>query len=130
MKKLLVLLLCLGLTGCASLSGIRIMNRQNLLKLSIGMTKQEALNVMGTRTFKTYADGTINNPYRSEILSNKEGRVFEVVHYYTDVKSLDGVITDDELTPLIFDNGKLIGWGQSFLQDNILKYKLKLRSNE
>ena len=127
MRKILALLLCLGLCGCASLSGVRTMNRENLLKLSIGMTKQEALNVMGTRSFGTYTDGRINNPYRNEILSNKEGKVFEVLYYYTDAKRIDDAITDDELTPLIFDNGKLIGWGWSFLQDNVQKYELRMR---
>lgn len=127
MKKLIALLLCLGLGGCASLSGVRTMNRENLLKLSIGMSKQEALNVMGTRSFATLEEGRINNPYRSEILSNKEGKIFEVLYYCTDEKRIDGAITDDELTPLIFDNGKLIGWGWSFLQDNVQKYELRMR---
>ena len=127
MKKLLVLLLCLGLIGCASLSGVRTMNRENLLKLSIGLTKQKVLNVMGTKSFETYTDGRINNPYRSEILSSKEGKTFEVLYYYTDIKRTDDAITDDELTPLVFDNGKLIGWGWSFLQDNVQRYELRMR---
>ena len=127
MKKSLIVLICLALVGCASMSGVRTMNRENLLKLSIGMSKQEALNVMGTRSFATLEEGRINNPYRSEILSNKEGKVFEVLYYYTDVKKADDAITDDELTPLIFDNGRLIGWGWSFLQDNIQRYELRMR---
>lgn len=68
MKKLIALLLCLGLVVCAT------------------------------------------PPYRSEILQGKN-KTFEVVYYVTDVKKDDNAIIDDELTPFVFDNGKLIGWG-------------------
>jgi len=130
MKRVLVLLLCLGLCGCYTLANFRTDNRRNLLKLSIGMMKQEVLNIMGNK----YAeDGiiTANNPYRSEILQGKD-KTFEVLYYYTDIKNFDAWrgmkgIADDELTPLVFDNGKLIGWGQSFLQDNIQKYEIRVR---
>jgi hypothetical protein len=60
---------------------------------------------------------TINNPYRNEIVAGKDGSTLEVFYYVTDVHRNDGLITDDELTPLVFDNGKLIGWGQTFLND-------------
>lgn len=109
--------------GCAE--GLRSSNRQNLMKLSIGMSKEEVLKIMGTRTHLTDA-GTINNPYRNETLQGKD-KVFEVLYYYTDRKRADGAITDDELTPLVFDNDKLIGWGQSFLDANIKKYEIRFR---
>jgi len=69
---------------------------------------------------------TISNPYRSEILQGKE-KTFEIVYYVTDVKRDDGAITDDELTPLVFDDGKLIGWGSGFLEVNIQKYEIRIR---
>jgi hypothetical protein len=104
-------------------------NRENLNKLSIGITKEQALQIMGSTTFVSsssffnsfFGSGeqekamVINNPYRSEILPVKD-KTLEVIYYVTDVKKNDGAITDDELTPLVFDDGKLIGWGQSFLK--------------
>ncbi len=106
------------------------------MKLSVGMTKQEALEIMGTKKITTYEPSAlylapltaqaINNPYRSEILQGKD-KTFEVLYYYTDVKQQDGAITDDELTPVVFDNGILIGWGWSFLQDNAQKYEIRIR---
>lgn len=142
MKKILTLVLCLGLVGCSTVSQVVAPTRENLLKLSIGMTKEEALNTMGRGTATGYTYGTamnvlsfganagynvkITNPYRSEILQGKD-RTFEVIYYVTDVKKDDNAITDDELTPLVFDNGKLIGWGQSFLQDNVQKYEIRMR---
>jgi len=125
MRKLFVLLLCLSFVGCATIDSIRAMNRERLMKLSIGMSKQEVLNVMGTQTMQ--AEGwTVNNPYRSEIMTGKD-KTFEVLYYYTDVKQGDNAITDDELAPLVFDDGKLIGWGWSFLKDNAQKYEIRMR---
>ncbi len=43
------------------------------------------------------------------------------------MKRDDGVITDDELTPVVFDDGKLIGWGSDFLQVKIQKYEIRIR---
>ncbi len=126
MRKCLFILLCLGIVGCASMDAIRTSNRENLMELSIGMSKQEVLQIMGTKTIKTMVQ-TINNPYRSEILTGKDGKTLEVLYYYTEIRRTDDIITDDSLTPLVFDNGKLIGWGWSFLTDNIQKYEIRMR---
>jgi len=110
-KLILALLACLILSGCYTPLKIRAKNTANLNKLSAGMTKQEVLQIMGTdscvavdRTGKIVA--VINNPYKTELLREK-GKTFEVLYYYTDLKKLDGAITDNELTPLFFNNGKL-----------------------
>ena len=68
----------------------------------------------------------VNNPYRSEILNDKEGKIYEVLYYATDNKNEDDLIKDTDLTPLVFDSdGKLIGWGQNFLADFIAKNQVK-----
>ncbi len=137
MKKVIsVFVLCALLGGCYSdtLTGFRNKNRKNLTKLAIGMTKQEVMGIMGDETAeKTFTNLvgkriflSATNPYRIEILQAKE-KTFEVLYYYTDVKKDDDAITDDELTPMVFDNDKLIGWGQSFLDANIKKYEIRFR---
>lgn len=138
MKRIAYLFVMLLLmSGCATPLHQKIApNRENLLKLSIGISKEETIKIMGTKAFSTYSQGnvlgipsylTITNPYRSEILQGKDNKTFEVIYYVTDVKNDDNAITDDELTPLIFDNSKLIGWGWSFLNDNIQKYEIRMR---
>lgn len=154
MRNIIIILLSLCLSGCIplligggvgaglalskhSVSQVTSINRQHLLKLSIGMNKEEAIRIMGDKPMganyteisshrKITRGITITNPYRSETLQGKD-KTFEVLYYVTDDKASNGVITDDDLTPLVFDNGKLIGWGQSFLQDNIQKYEIRLR---
>lgn len=124
MKKVAVVSVLFVLAaGCtSSLDRVRTVNRRNILKLSVGMTKEQALAIMGNKSGGgRFGEPTVNSPYKSEILQSRE-KTFEVLYYYTDIKSViyaanPATITDDELTPLVFDNGKLIGWGTSFLED-------------
>lgn len=138
MNRTWVFLLCVMLAGCATtIQQATAVNRKNLLQLSVGMTREQAISVMGTEDMRVHyfqpygtpRDRTavrINNPYRSEIMRAKD-RTFEIIYYVTDVKKDDAAITDDELTPLVFENGKLAGWGQGFLQDNVQRYEVRIR---
>ena len=132
--KVVGLILTIILTGCASLGyvtldDVRNKNRENLSQLVIGMEKSEVLQVMGTETITTQEityttwpipdkeNKKISNPYKVEVLKGKDGQIYEVLLYYTDIKKMDGAITDDELTPLIIKDGKLQGWGWVFLNE-------------
>ena len=104
------------------------------------MSKPDVLKIMGTRTIRIegilYPADRITNPFRSESLIGKDGTSIEVLYYYTDQKStytrqpLSGTplaIVDDELTPLVFHDGKLIGWGWRALEDVKAKYEIRMR---
>ncbi len=54
------------------------------------------------------------------------GKSYEILYYYTDVKRWDDAITDDELTPVILENGKLMGWGQALLDGAVNKHEIRL----
>ena len=139
-RRVLQVLLCgsFMLSGCASMEGVRAKNRESLVRLSRGMTKPEVLSVMGTESIKT-GSGTlgsltlglppgqrITNPWRVEMYE-AGGSNWEILLYYTDVKRRDGAITDDELTPLVLKDGKLDGWGWTYLTDVSAKYEIRLR---
>ncbi len=141
MKKLIYLfVMAMLISGCVtSMSQVTAPNRENLLKLSIGMDKAKVIEIMGNKSFdwtsRQYVEAlgraanthvTITNPYRSEILRGKD-KILEIIYYVTDARIDDSNISDDELTPLVFDNGKLIGWGWNFLNDNIQKYEIRMR---
>lgn len=132
MKRFLLVLLCLALVGCATLSQATSRNRVNLIKLSLGMTKQQVLDIMGTKSFTAYYKKqyssrraiTVTNPYQSEILKGKEYKIVEVIYYLTDDKDNNGLIDKGDLTPFIFEDGRLIGWGGSFLDYIVEKYEI------
>lgn len=123
MRRLIILLLILLMVGCASsVEQIRTQNRENLLRLSIGMEKFDVLQIMGTETVKD-----INNPYRVETPQGKDGDLYEVLFYHTDIKKNDHLVTDDELTPLVFKDNKLIGWGWAFLSEIVPNYQYQIK---
>jgi len=94
------------------------------------MTKTQVLAIMGTGE-KTFWGGVgytqrISNPFRIETLEGKDS-VLEVLYYYTDLQKEDGAITDDELTPLVLRNDRLVGWGRSSLNESVTKYEIRVR---
>jgi hypothetical protein len=120
-----------------------------LNKLSVGMTKAEVLEIMGTDSVQTYKKSAlpsnkgsnkvsdamraryrserITNPFRTETSHTADGVSVEILLYYTDTLNVDGAITDDELTPLVIEGGVLAGWGWVFLDQNVERYRIELR---
>ena len=91
---------------------VRTMNKERLNELEIGMSKDEVLIIMGTKRFSIASSPfTVENPFRIEVQSSDKN-IYRVLYYYTDLVKADGFITDDELTPVILKNNKLVGWGR------------------
>lgn len=63
----------------------------------------EKLHFNSIATIKT-------NPIASEIIINNSDRI-EVIYLYTQTKALDNIISNDEITPLLFLNNKFMGKG-------------------
>ena len=97
----------------------------NIDHVQIGMSESEVMTVMGlqlsvgykkTSSSEMIEEISIKNPYKTENLEIKSKK-YHVDYFYTAVKHPDNVITDDELTPLIFKNDQLIGKGSEFLSN-------------
>ncbi len=99
-----MLLLVSGGCACTPWGVIR-RNVENSRKLRVGMTKAQVLEIMG-------------EPIRDEKFCEPD-----IWYYYNDMVWGDGLVTEDECLPLIFENGKLIGWGNDFRIDHRLKRK-------
>lgn len=122
----LILLIFLFYSCGIATRNFRDLNRRNIIRLSIGMEKTDVLKVMGNRQVRDLQLGTVTNPYKSEIFKAKE-KTFEVWYYYTDRTVADGMMSDGELTPVVFENEKLVGWGTGFFQDLVKKYEIKVK---
>ena len=123
LKKVVLFVLVLAITsgGCKStLEQLRGRNRENILKLAEGMSSSEVKQIMGTKTRGgKYGEPMVSNPYKSEIII-AGGNRYEVLYYYTEIDSSihisnPSVVRDGDLTPLVFKDNKLIGWGRGFL---------------
>jgi len=100
------LMLTAGVGGCALTPwGIVQRNIENSRNLRVGMTKEQVLKVMG-------------EPIRDEKFCNPD-----IWYYYIEMVWGDGLTTEDECMPLVFENGKLIGWGNDFWIDHRLRLK-------
>jgi len=110
MKRIIMLLWCfLFVGGCGPMKGIEAsFNRSRLNRLELGMTQDTVKKVMG-------------KPYIREAYELKE------VWLYITAWQADGYTTSDEMTPLVFENGILIGWGSRFIDENIRKYEFRIR---
>ena len=113
--------LCICFSGCrSSLERFRGMNRENIMKLSEGMTKAQVMEVMGTKTGGgKYGEPRVSNPYKSEIII-EDGVRYEVLYYYTDIDSSiyisnPSMVREGDLAPVILKDGKVAGWGRGFL---------------
>ena len=136
MKNFYLIVFCVFLTGCASVSVDNkvagkvfsdLDGRRNLTNINhvyLGMTYLEVLSIMGDKfnigykqdesTFRILEPITIRSPYRVELLKLKN-KVYNVIYYYAEIKKSDGIIAEDELVPLVFEDDKLIGKGRDYL---------------
>ncbi|MHC4584354.1 MAG: DUF3192 domain-containing protein [Planctomycetota bacterium] len=102
MKKGMIIILLLSglLSGCGAVKGLEASaNRNQLNNLKVGMTTDQVRAAMG-------------KPYKSEFYGSKQ-----MWFYITEWQS-DGQTTLDEMTPLVFENDILLGWGSKFIAGN------------
>ena len=108
-----------------------LLNKASLAQVKMGMKQDQVHQIMGDSIVigysyqkpvssepavlqappSDYKPLTIANPYKTEDLKSKDGD-YTVEYYVNTIKQSDGVVTDDELVPLIFQGGILVarGW--------------------
>ena len=134
----LILPTALLAAGSANFMGAenqRTHNRQQLSLLHAGMAKEEVTRVMGNKEgswchasifLVCIRSETLSNPYRTAGFE-AQGRQYEVLYYYTDEKVAEKAIVDDELTPVLLENDKLVGWGRDLIEGTLKKYEIRMR---
>ena len=106
------------------LEQLREANKRNLQRVGVGNTRLEVESIMGTERagggLPEVAFGRVQylsakNPMREDLVRGRDGVDYQVLFYYTDVHAKDDKITDDELTPVVLREGKVVGIGHPFL---------------
>ena len=115
--------MCFLAAGCVTISG-PLRNLTRIEQVRPGMSREEIDGILGDQVVIGYEitdpkQGTtkpivITNPQKVETIAQGT-KAYEVVYYFTHIVKADGRITDDELTPLIFEGGRLAGKGWYFL---------------
>lgn len=116
MRIFILVVLAFALASCAGspyqTTAEARQNRDNMLKLNIGQTKEQVLELMG-------------KPYKTETYLSGEKPV-EFWLYLTEGKNIDDrTLRDSNFTPLAFENGILQGWGRNYY-DSTLKVKKEI----
>ncbi|NQT70632.1 MAG: DUF3192 domain-containing protein [Desulfobacteraceae bacterium] len=113
MRKSVILtlaLLCFMLSGCAETQVQK--NNDALLQLEMGMSKDQVISVMG-------------KPSLNEAYQSLNGKAVVIYRYVTQLAFPPrSTIHREDTTPVVFENGKLVGWGAEFY-----KHKLEIDVN-
>jgi len=106
LSLVLYIIVIIQFKGCMTPEKIMEQNNDNLLKLEIGMSKDQVIRIMG-------------KPVMNESYKSLNGKAVVILFYYTQRKWQDGNYTKDECTPIVFEESKLVGWGDQFYKSKI-----------
>ncbi len=119
-RSLILIAAALGLGACASgFETVQSENRAKLYLLERGQTREQVLEEMGTEPQEYNKgvfgqSGVVPNPYDQEVHQVGSDKI-EIFYYATNIKNTDGLISNDELTPLVLVDDILVGWGWTYL---------------
>ena len=85
-------------------------NRRKLNMLDLGMGKSQVIKIMG-------------DPYINETYKQPDGGSLVALFYLT-----DDSVWPPLYTPIVFENGKVIGWGRNFYEDRV-KMKVDVKQD-
>jgi hypothetical protein len=114
------------------LEHLRNANKQNIARVGVGHTRLEVETIMGKERagggLPEVAFGRVQylratNPMREEDMRGTDGVDYRVLFYYTELRTRDDKITDDELTPVVLRDGKVAGVGYAFLGERVPRFK-------
>ena len=89
-------------------------NKKNLEKMGYGISKNSVLQIMGNAPYHLKNKLVIPQPYKKET-HRVDGKTVEVLYYVTDVKGDGRAIPNEELTPIVIEDGRYTGWGKLHL---------------
>ncbi|MEI7998432.1 MAG: hypothetical protein WCH62_02880 [Candidatus Omnitrophota bacterium] len=150
MKSLLLLALVVLAGGCATSQVYNpvaaatqqtfLLNESSFAQVEIGMKQTQVHQIMGDTiiigyayqkplsdeavvlkaSFGDYKPLTIANPYKTEEIKTQNGQ-YAVEYYASSSRQSDGILSNDELMPLIFHEGILVAKGWDYLKSLSIK---------
>lgn len=91
-------------------------NFRNLQSLRLGMTVQEVEQLMGNSHIVDYRRVQLRNPWRTESFRLEDGVEVLILHYVTQGYVWQGYDDRHSLTPVVFEDGRLTGWGWGYVE--------------
>ena len=127
-RRFACIALALLLTGCAfgayqTWADFRNRNSAALANIRIGMTAEQVKEIMGTASVTgcelsdgpvCLATGTRTNPAYTSAVIGSDGKSYMAWMYYTSYCE-GGLRTLACHTPVVFQDGRVVGWGTEYL---------------
>jgi hypothetical protein len=90
------------------------------------MSSNDVNTVMKEGVLVTYRRIRLSNPWRSEsfLLRDDGNTAVAILYYVTEHQRRWRTAEDHELTPVVLENDKVIGWGWSYLRRNMDRYAI------
>ncbi len=101
-------------------------NQQALPKLQLGMSAESVRAAMGEGEIINYGRLYLVDPWRAEAFSLADGVEVRILFYVTQPPRKYYRPEDHELTPIVFEDDKLVGWGWSYLRQKSDRYRLSI----
>jgi len=99
-------------------------NQQSLQKLKLGMSAATVRGTLGEGEIVRYKKIYLVDPWRSESFSLVDGTDVLILFYVTQPTRNFDRTQDYDLTPIVLEDDRVIGWGWSYLNRNTDRYRL------
>ncbi len=112
---------CFATMGLRDFSEVTLENNARIMTLQPGMTPEQVMEHIGPSS-----NSRIPNPFRSEMYPAGDD-IFRAFFFYSGT-GLVSSIPDSDLTPVVFKNESLEGWGWSYWESTAKQYNISIRN--
>jgi predicted small secreted protein len=109
------------MVGLRDFSEVTLQNNARIMTLQRGMTPEQVIEHIGPSS-----NSRIPNPFRSEMYPAGDD-IFRAFFFYSGT-GLVPSIPDSDLTPVVFKNESLDGWGWSYWESTAKQYNIRIRN--
>lgn len=113
MKHILLVVCITAISGCAIITSPYQLTVDGYMvaapRVSLGMSKSEVVDILQPSQYRLK-----NTEIKQPDMYKKEGVLVEILYFRSGWQS-DGLTTDDEFTPYLFNDGELVAVGWAIL---------------
>ena len=101
-------------------------NRTRMSRLALGMSPDDIDRVMGVGTQFAYKKARVTNPWRVDSFGLENGMAVRIQYYLTEKPRRITRPHDDDLTPVVFEDDRVVGWGWPYLRRMTDRYQISV----
>ena len=107
--------------GLRNFSDITVHNNARIMTLELGMTPEQVIEHIGPSN-----NSRVPNPFRSEVYPAGDD-IFRAFFFYSGTGFVASIL-DSDLTPVVFKNDSLDGWGWLYWESTAKQYNILIRN--